>query len=94
MVVFKVVFVTFARAPFCQDFSWNLGCPKRFDRKLRGEICQIAPLKMPIFSSKIAVKPKVVCKPLKFNKLQNCAKIPYFVKIFYYILPIPLPEAE
>ena len=55
--------------PFCQDFSKNFDCPKRFDGKSRGEICQFSPLKLPNFSPKFAVKHWRICKPLIFNNL-------------------------
>ncbi len=76
---------------FCQDFSWLLGCPKKFDRIFRGEIFKISPLNLQDLSPKFAVKLQAIYNLLKFNRLQNYRKIGNFVKIFYQFISMQLP---
>ena len=56
---------------FCQVFLSIFGHPKRFDRKLRGEILKIERRNLEDFTLKFAVKPGPIYKPLKFSDLQN-----------------------
>ncbi|MBR2101321.1 MAG: hypothetical protein IJ928_01070 [Prevotella sp.] len=72
-------------SPFCQDFSMIFGHPKKFDRKFRGEILQISPLKLQDFSPKFAAKLPAIFKPLIFSTLQDHRQNTSFCQIF---LPI------
>ena len=69
----------------CQDFSMVFLFHNGFDRKFRVEIFKISPLNLQDLSLKFAVKPRVVCKLLIFNTLQNRQIFADFVKIFHKI---------
>ena len=90
---FRHAFMRPSAPRFCQDFSTNFPTPLDFDRKFRGEIFKISPLKLPILSPKFAVKLQPICKLLIFSSLQNYRKIGDFVKIFYQFFPSPLSTA-
>ena len=75
------------RREVCQDFSWKLSRGSGFDRKFRGEILKISPLKLQNLSPKFAVKLSPIYTPLIISMLQKPAIFLVFVKIFDSFYP-------
>ncbi len=88
---FIIYQLSISEAPwFCQDFSTFFTSTKKFDRKLKGEICQFSTFNLANLSPQIAVKPQPILKRLIINTLQNGSNFCRFVKFFYQFPPMPL----
>jgi hypothetical protein len=82
LIAVYLKYIHLVQRSFCQNFSWVLGCLKRFDGKFQGEIWQFERRNLANLSPKFAVKLGRIFKLLIFNTLQDQSQNGLFCQIF------------